>query len=209
MRHARGAEFKNAVAAAEPFLEGLSRHCEQCQAVGDDFIDVTVAEVAAFGAAAQDLVQRNADPAEFGRQVEQLTELPVPADQAVATIEHGDAVADLGKGGLEQIAVVLQGLRGVVEQLQRGLAADVTTAQHQGQHETRRGRADRTAEQVFGVAHSVNIGLGARVVRHIAAREELCKGARGACRSEIARHRGLQVRHRDRASPIPECRLLR
>ena len=138
------------------------RHREPHQPVGDQLVDRPVAEVAALRAGAQDSVERHADAAELRRQVQQLAELPVPADQPHVLVEHAEAVAHLVERRLQQVAVVLQRLGGVVEQPQRRLAADIAAPQQQRQHEPRRGRADGAGQQVLGEAQDVHVGFGVR-----------------------------------------------
>ena len=96
---------------------------------------------------------------ERGRQVEDLAELPVPADQLQVLVEHRDALAHVVERGLQDLAVVLDRRVGVVEQLQRRLGRDRALAQQQRQHEPRGGRADRRGEQMLGVAQQMDVGL--------------------------------------------------
>ena len=130
------------------------------QAVGDQLVDVAGAEVAALGAAAQDLVERRADAAELRRQVQQLAELPVPADQPHVLVEHAETVAHLVQRRLQQVAVVLQRLGGIVQQAQGRLAAGVAAPQQQRKHEARGGRADGARQQMLGEAQQLDVGLG-------------------------------------------------
>ena len=140
-------------------LEHLVRSRQLHQPIGDKLIDVAVAEVAALGARAQNAVERRADLTELGRQVEQLAELAVPADQPHVLVEHAQAVAHLIERRLQQIAIVLQRLGGVVEQAQRGLAAGVATTQQQRQDEARRRGTDGARQQMLGEAQQVDIGF--------------------------------------------------
>ena len=70
-----------------------------------------------LGDVAQNLVERDADPRQAVRQIEDFAELPVPADQLKVLIEHGDALAHVVERGLQNLAVVVKRRIGVVEQL--------------------------------------------------------------------------------------------
>jgi hypothetical protein len=76
-------------------------------------------DVAAFHEQAQDLVERHADLAELVRQVEQRAVLPVPAGEAQIAVEDGDALLHLVERDLEEVAIVLQRLGGIVQQAVR------------------------------------------------------------------------------------------
>ena len=114
---------------------------------------------ACVGVEAQDLVERDADAHELARQVEDLAELPVPADQVQVLVEHRDALAHMVERGLQDFAVVVDRGVGVVEQLERRLGGHGALAQQQRQHQARRGGADRRGEQVLGVAQQLEVGL--------------------------------------------------
>ena len=79
--------------------------------------------VAALGKVAQDAVERDADLAHLVGQVEQRPVLPVPAGQPEIPVEDGDALFHLVERDLQQVAIVLQRLGGVVEQAERILRA--------------------------------------------------------------------------------------
>ena len=79
----------------------------------------TRAEIAAFRAPSQHLVERDADAAHVRRQPQNVAELAVPGDQLHVLVEDAKAVAHLIDRRLQQIAVVLNSLRRVVEQAQR------------------------------------------------------------------------------------------
>ena len=159
------------------------------QPVGDELVDVAGAEVAALGAGAQDPVERHADPAQLRRQVQQLAELPVPADQPHVLVEHAEAVAHLVERRLQQVAVVLQRLGGIVEQAQGRLAAGVAAAQQQRQHQARGGRTDGAGQQMLGEAQQVDVGLGI-------GRDAARRGSRHTRRTSARR-----ARRRDSAPP--------
>ena len=116
-------------------------------------------ERAALGIVAQDLVEPDADAGQARRQIENLAELPVPADQLQVLVEHRDALAHVVERGLQDFAVVLDRRIGVVEQLERRLGRHRALAQQQREHEPRGGRADRRGEHMLGVAQQVEIRL--------------------------------------------------
>ena len=193
-------------AAVELLLEGLLRDRELHQAVGHELVDVAGAEVAALGAGAQDPVERRADAAELGRQVQELAELPVPADQLHVAVEHAQAVAHLVERRLQQVAVVLQRFGRVVEQLERRLAAGVAAAQQQRQHQPRGRRADGAGQQMLGEAQQMDVRLGVGRDRSVAALGVLCERALRALGAEIARHGALQLADGDGRAPHAERR---
>ena len=143
-------------------------------------------------------VERRADLAELGRQIEQLAELPVPADQPHVLVEHAQAVPHLVERRLQQVAVVLQRLGGIVEQAQRRLAAGVAPAQQQGQHEPRGCGADGAGQQMLGEAQQVDVGFGVGRQRRVAALGILGERALGTLGAEIAGDGVLQVAGGDR-----------
>jgi hypothetical protein len=92
----------------------------------------------------------NADPAQLGRQMEKVAELPVPADQIEVLVEHRDALAHVVDGRLQQIAAVLEGFGGIVEQTDGAAPVAGPPLQQQPQHQPRGGRADGAGQQVLG-----------------------------------------------------------
>ena len=68
---------------------------------------------------------------------------------------------DVIERGLQDLAVVMDGRIGIVEQLQRGLGGHRALAQQQRQHEARGGGADGRGEQPLGIAQQLEIGVGA------------------------------------------------
>ena len=82
VRHGAGADFEHRSGRLERLLDGREAAHELVEPVGDDGLRAAGSVEAAVGVEAQDVGQRRADLAELGRQVEQVAELPVPADQA-------------------------------------------------------------------------------------------------------------------------------
>ena len=66
------------------------------------------AERALLRVAAQDLVEPDADAGQIGRQVEDVAELPVPADQPQVLVEHRDALAHV----VERVSAGFRGCSG-------------------------------------------------------------------------------------------------
>ena len=81
------------------------------------------------GDVAQDVAEPGAEPRQLVRQIENLAELPVPADQRQILVEYGDALSDMIERSLQHFAVVVDRGMGVVEQLQRGFGRDHALAQ--------------------------------------------------------------------------------
>ena len=206
LRHGARPDLEDALAAVEVLLECLVRHGQLHEPVGDELVDVARAEVAALGAGAQDPVERCADPAELGGEVEQLAELAVPADEVHVLVEHAEPMPHLIERGLQEIAIVLQRLGSIIEQAQCGLAAGVAAAQQQRQDQPRRRRPDGAGEQMLGEAQQMDVGFGLRGDRSIAAFRELGERPLRALGSQIAGNCMLQVAGSDGCTPQPERR---
>ena len=71
-----------------------------------------------------------------------------------------NALRDLVERRLQQVAVVLDRLGRIVEQLEGALADASRAPQQQRQHEARRGGADGAGQQVLGEAQHLDVGLG-------------------------------------------------
>ena len=185
---------------------GLHPPHQAVDAVLDDALGVAGAEFATLGAVADDGLQRHPDLGELRRQIEDLAELAVPADQAELAIEHRNALADLIEGDLQQVAVVLDGGGGVVEQLHRRLGRGVAPLDQERQHQPRRGGADRRGEQLLGEAQEMQIGLPVSDQRHRMGAAEIGEGAGGALLAEITRHGRDQIVDGDGGAPAPQRR---
>ncbi len=72
-------------------------------------------EIAALNEQVEDLAQRHANLAKLLRQVEQRPILAVPAGQPEIAVEDGDALRHLVERDLQQVAILLQCLRCVVQ----------------------------------------------------------------------------------------------
>ncbi len=160
--HAVGADFDDQAAVGETLQHGLVARVA-CDAVVDERLGGAGTERALLGVAAQDFVEADADAGEVGRQIENVAELPVPADQLKVLVEHRDALAHVIERLLQDFAVVVDRGAGVVEQLERRLGRNRPLAQQQREHEARRRGADRRGEQVLGVAHQLEVGLVLRI----------------------------------------------
>ena len=206
VRHRRGAHFDHRIGGGEALVVGLHPPHQAVDAVLDDALGVAGAEFAALGAVADDRLQGHPDLGELRRQIEDLAELAVPTDQAELAIEHRDALADLIESDLQQVAVVLDGGGGVVEQLHRRLGRGVASLDQERQHQPRRGGADRRGEQLLGEAQEMQIGLPVPDQRHRVGAAEIGEGAGGAFLAEIARHGRDQIVDGDGGAPAPQRR---
>ena len=72
----------------------------------------------------ENIVQSNAGPRQFMRKVENLAELPVPANQIEILIEDRNALAHVVERRLQDFAIVVDGGIGIVEEFQRRLGRD-------------------------------------------------------------------------------------
>ncbi len=142
VRHPVGAHLDHEVAIREPLLMrralggvGGKPHCDKAFVVARRMRHLRLDGF-------EDFLERDADLHDPRRQVEDLAELAVRADQLVLAVEDGDALAHVIERGLQDLLVVVQRRVRIVEQLQRRLARDRPLAQQQRQHEPRRGDAD-------------------------------------------------------------------
>jgi len=137
VRHGVGADFDDQTALAEPLEKWLRVRDVAHQAFGDSCLDLILVGGAAAHVEANDFVKADAHAGQRHRQVEDLAELPVPADELQILVEHRDALADVVERGLQNLAVVLDRRIGIVQELQRRLGGDRPLAQEQRQDEPR------------------------------------------------------------------------
>jgi hypothetical protein len=108
--------------------------------------------------------------------------------------------------GLEDFAVVVDRRIGVVEEFQRCLGGYRALAQQQRQHQAGGRGADRRGEQVFGVAHELEIGLGLGVECEAAARGVAVERCPRPLLAEVAGHGRAELLDRHRRTPQAEAR---
>src|ERR1700728_344132 len=126
--HAVGANLDDQAAFGEAFEEGLAFAGVFGNALGH--LPVEARRVArALRDMAEDLVERDADAGEPVRQIEDLAELAVPAEQRQLLVEHRDPLPDVVERGLQNLAIVVDRRIGVVEKLERILGRDRALAQ--------------------------------------------------------------------------------
>src|SRR3984885_1299744 len=89
--HAVRAHFDHQATFGKAFEERLAFGRISGDALGDEAVDVFGVALAVPGDVAQNLAERDADPRQFVRQIEDFAELPVPADQRRLLVEHRDA----------------------------------------------------------------------------------------------------------------------
>ena len=109
---------------------------------------------------------------------------------------------DLERPGLAlQLAAVLDHLRGLLENRQDLVGAEVGALDHGRDHDPGRGRADRAGEQALGEVDQVGVGLGVageRAAAHAGVAGERLLGALGA---DVAGEQGAQIADRGAAAP--------
>src|SRR5262249_20198139 len=89
---------------------------------------------ALLGMEAQNVVERGAKTSELRGQRKNLAELPIPANKQQILVEYRDALAHVVECGLQDLAVVMNGGVGVVEQLERRLGRYGAFTQQERQH---------------------------------------------------------------------------
>ena len=159
-----------------------------------------------LGVETKDVVEPGADPGELRRQCENLAELPIPADEVQLLVEHGDALPHMVERGLQDLAVVVDGRIGIVEQLERRLGRDRALAQKQRQHEAGRGGADRRGEQMLGITQQLEVRLRLRIDADAARQGIAVERGPGTLFAEIAGDGRGQFLDRHRGTPQPEGR---
>ena len=155
---------------------------------------------------AHDLLQRGSNPPELRRQHQDFAELPVPADELHFLVEHGKALAHMVERGLQQVAIILYGLRGFIEEPQRQLPADIEPPQHQRHHEARGRRPDGARQQVLGELQGVHISMRRFLRVDPAHGHVIGKRALRPFLAQIARRGGDEVLDGNPRAPWPEGR---
>jgi hypothetical protein len=92
---------------------------------------VVVGPRSAAAIEAQDVGKANAGANQARWQIEDLAELPVPANQLQVLVEDGDALPHVIERSLQNFAVVLDRRIGIVEQFQRRFCGDRALSQQQ------------------------------------------------------------------------------
>ena len=155
--------------------------------VGDELFDDGGVLVHSPRLEADDLVERRAYARVVGRQHQDFAVLAIPADELHLLVEDSDALANVVKGALQQIAIVLNRLRSLVEQPQGRLAAHIETSQHERRDKAGGRRANGAGQQVFCELDGVRVRLPRRGRVYAAARHVVSKGPAGSLLAEIAR----------------------
>jgi len=120
LRHGVDAHLNDPV-IDQPLVEGLHCHHIFRDAVGHEFFDGAAVRAQPLREMADDLVERNTEPAELRRQAQNLAELPVPADQPHVLVEHGKPLI-FGKE--RDKGIRLNGMNPEVVQLGKGISEE-------------------------------------------------------------------------------------
>ena len=173
--HGIGANLQHRAGAMHRFRVCLHTHDKAINTFQHHFVDLAFAELAAGGVMPKHFVQGHAHPAEVCRQTQQYAELAVPADQAQILVKHGNALAHLVEGRLQQVAVVLDGGGRVVQQFHGAAGMDAVSFHQQGEHQSRRRSTYGTGKQVFGKPQQPDVGFHVGMKVHVPACGELGK----------------------------------
>ena len=155
VRHRIGAQFQRAAAGRQLHLPRSRKGRQPIQ----HRHSARRRDITARGKEIEDLVERHADLSHMVGQIEQGAVLPVPADQPEIAIEDGNALLHLVERRLQQVAIVLQRLRRIVEEPERILGIAVVAAKKQRQHQPCRRGADGAGQQLLGKADDLHAGL--------------------------------------------------
>ncbi|MCY1418752.1 hypothetical protein D9M71_343210 [compost metagenome] len=121
------------------------------QALGHVDVRVALAAQAAFGVVADDVGDRPADADQALGVLEQFQIAAVPGHQAQRLVDHADALGNVLDRPLQQRAVELQNLRGLVDDAHDVLDLHVAAFDGGLDHRTGRGGAKHAGEQALGV----------------------------------------------------------
>ncbi|MNS94050.1 hypothetical protein D3C72_1282530 [compost metagenome] len=124
----------------------------------DPGLDVAGVGLAAFGVQAIDGGDGQADVDEADGQIEHLDIAPVPGGQAQVLVHHADALVDVVQGGLQQVAVELDRLRGLVQHPHHVLGRAAPGGQGGGDDAAGRGGADGARQHPLGGAGQAGVG---------------------------------------------------
>src|SRR5262245_19167523 len=120
IRHAIGANL-DYQSLREALQERLIARDVALDLHAHEFLDVRRRNVAARAIEAQNVGEPDANANQTWRQIKDLTELPVPADQLQFLVKYGNALTNVIERGLQDFAVVLDRRIGIVQELQRRL----------------------------------------------------------------------------------------
>ena len=167
----------------------------------DVLLGVAGAVFAVVGVVAEDLVDGGADPDQVVREAEQLQVALVPHHQAQVLVHHADALVDVLDGGLEQGAVELQHLGGLVDDGDHVGDADAAPLQRRVDHDARRGGAEHRGQEALGELDHVDGGAGAVLQGLAAAPRVVVEGAAHLVGPQEALAEHLEVAHGGGAGP--------
>ena len=201
IRHRAGAELEHVPGVAAPLAEHLMRERDLAHPV----VHHALARRGAREEHAQHLGDRRSHPVEVAAQPEKFLQRRVPADQRHARLEHREPLVDVVDGRLEEIAIVLDRGRGVVQQLHGAAGVRRVPLQHQRDDEAGRGHANRTRQQMLGKADQPHVGLPTLHPDLPLLGTEALEGGMRALGPDVARHRVLQPVGGDCSAPQLEA----
>ena len=120
-------------------------------------------------------------------------------------VEYRDALAHMIKRGLQDLAIVVNGGIGVIEQLERCFGRNGALAQEEREDEAGRCRADRGRKQMLGIAQELEVRVGFCIKAHAAREGVAVERSAGAFLAQITAHGGDQLLDRDRRAPQPKA----
>ncbi|GBF25608.1 hypothetical protein MnTg02_00640 [bacterium MnTg02] len=130
--------------------------------------------------------------------------MPVPANEPQVFVKNAYALPDLVKSGLQQVAIILKRLGGVVEQFQRRLPPHILTPQQQRQYEAGGRRTDCAREQMLRKSQHVYVRFGMRAEVDVAVGGIFSERPLCTFLAEITRCGLFERVDRDRGAGKPE-----
>ena len=146
VRHGIRAYLDDEITIGETLQERLAVRSVPHEPFAHERIGDAAIRGSAFGMQTQDVIEAGAHARELRRQSENLSKLPVPAHKTQVLVENRDPLPHMIKRRLQNLAVVVDGCVGIIEQFQRRFGRDGTFTQQERQYEPRRGGADRRGE---------------------------------------------------------------
>src|SRR5262249_538091 len=131
LRHAIDAYLDNEAAIGKALQEWLQIGRVVWQPLAHQRLRIPGSEGAAFGVKAENFRKVDTDAYNFMRQLKQFAKLLVPANEVRVLIEYRNTLPHMIERGLQNLAVIVDGGIGIVEQFQCRLSGNRTLTQQQ------------------------------------------------------------------------------
>ncbi len=153
-----------------------------------------------------DLAHGGTHTPQFIAELQMVLKAGIPATEVHFGIKDRNALLDIVDGRLQQIAIMLDGGGGIVEEPHGATGMGGMALQQQRHDKTRRCHSNSTGQQMLGKAQHTHVCFHGWLLRHAALGKEFGKGLSGAGFTQIARHCLLKLFNGDSGSPQAETR---